>query len=116
MEFGAKSRGGQGRSPDFLKLPIDRDIHRDEAGKTAESVGDGFREINARRAEADGGEKKRQRNDDQSLTEQGEKDRLLCLAERLERGLSRELKRHENEAEEIDIQHFCADRDRFGFA
>ena len=91
---------------------VDGEVHREEACRAAEQVGDRFcPEYAADAVCEDQRQDEREWNDDDDLAQDRKSDRVSDFRERHEGRLSRELQGHEHIAHEVDLQVFDADRE-----
>ena len=78
--------------------------HGDIASQTAKCVRDRLRQEHTIYPQTHSGQQQGQRHHDNGLAQQGEKDGMFGIPQRLEGGLSRKLEGHEHKAEEINFQ------------
>ena len=87
---------------------VDGHAHGDVGSQSADDIGNRFGHEHAQHAEAHPGQQQCQRHHNNRFSQQGEENRVPGVAHGLKCGLSGELERHENKAEEIDVHGFDA--------
>lgn len=93
----------------FFQCGPYRTQHGDKACRAAHKVGNRFRPEDAVHAHLEQARQQDgQRDDDNHLAEDREKDRMFCLAQRHKRGLPGKLEGHHEEPKEIHVQRWNA--------
>jgi len=87
--------------------------HSGEAGHAAQHIGHGLCQEYAGDPQVkDRGQEDSQGEDDKGFAQQGKENGMPGFAQGDEGGLARQLQRHEEEAEEINLHGGCADFDQ----